>query len=488
MKMEYALRVLIGRIFTTLVEIISLPVERIVHDGNQCAFSQFQNNMMIRSVNVLVVTCILASWACAHAQTIPASAPASPERFDPSTYRWRNQGRDIRDPSISLPIRQNELDYYVWILKLSDEQIADMDRRYEEYLTTNFHLRAETEAAIYESSGYNDVPGLSPQESAARAFEMLEKRNRFVARLNAVDANFFDGLAAILAEPQLARLDSVRMLRKRVVASLSPCRHTAGDFDLEIYALELFRQLPDPAVTYDKCESIFDQYASRATILWERQDHAVTEARMCYVQASPNFTSAGPLVPPDQMAVINSKLKAKRTANADLEVRRAELNAEFVSKIVDAMPSEIGPQLMAAFLQHAYPPVFPNPYDCSLVIRAINQSPTIAVDRKAALEPVTARYDSEMGILNKKMVQRYLEYVDNVLHNPGQDEARRETYKYDMDVLQTQRRDLSKRTMDTLNALLLPDELDDAVLTVISEFRQTSEHHMPNDAGMQYIP
>jgi len=165
-------------------------------------------------------------------------------------------------------ISRKDLDRYAAVLELSDQQRRELDRMHETYLTAHKDLRDGAIAEFnkeFESFAGNTSDLSEDVEAEQKAERALRRMH---GTLRAIDTRFFDSLASVLSEEQLARLPRVKTSRDRTRFLKGPAQtsyHPALDTDMSLLYAEFADEIDaEIRVTTDAQVEIYERALVRA--------------------------------------------------------------------------------------------------------------------------------------------------------------------------------------------------------------------------------
>ncbi|HWB19645.1 MAG TPA: hypothetical protein VG711_05035 [Phycisphaerales bacterium] len=453
-------------------------------------------HLALHIFRTFTLLCALPLYSFAQSsQPAPQSPPAAlaPGLLpsDPANYTWLHpKGQTSRrGTTIPLPISKSELQAFKLLLNLSEEQFTQMTRIHQTYMDANFDLRKVDEAELIDLAS-RGMENYRSQESADAGVAMLHAQDRLLRKLALLDAQFFDQLAPLLTESQLADLPRAQSYRKRIIASEWHCQHTAGKPDLEVMIFDLLQQSPNPAADFATVSDLLRRYETRATPLWERYTRVMDEARLRSIQTLPytsGVASSSSLTPAQWAAIDKQRLDDNKDL-LSIGINRHKLNTEFLPQLVSALPESLGNSLRTTFNEQAYPPVYPNPFDCTDQLAVLEKlEPPLSAETRFATDSIVEKYRADLALIDRDMIRRYLDFWEDYLTERSFDTSKQNVYKADMDILQKRRRDLSDRTLKSVASILAGTQLD-TFNNYIQPWYASADRHHPQNHGIYYVP
>jgi hypothetical protein len=179
---------------------------------------------------------------------------------------------------IADPISRRDLDRYAATLALSEQQRRELDRMHDTYVAAHKELRDgplaqfNREFEHFSGSSSEVSDDVDAEQKAERALRRMH------GSLRAIDARFFDELATVLSEEQLARLPHVRAARDRDRFLKGPAQtsyHPALDTDMSLLYADFADEIaPEAREATDAQVDIYQRALARAAR--NMHEHALT--------------------------------------------------------------------------------------------------------------------------------------------------------------------------------------------------------------------
>jgi hypothetical protein len=158
-----------------------------------------------------------------------------------------------------------------------------------------------------------------------------------------------------------------------------------------------------------------------------------------------------------------------------------DLNRRFVDLLAAQLPDEPGRELRRRFLEATYKPIYPNPYDIEEGLNDLRAIKDLAEEQREDLTALLQQYVEQRRQLDRRMIDRYMEWKDKTARLQGYNPDKLEIYRRDMQELQTQRLTLAQTQLELARNILT--EAQQAALgsrfpTVVKERVEISEEEM----------
>lgn len=383
-------------------------------------------------------------------------SPRVPEHLaHPDGFIFK-QGSGYRKLPIPKPIATQEWDHYSDFLKLSGSQRKALAEPYDLYRQRDWAYRLTSTQPLWDRSAelYAQRPTQPTPESTAALVELFQAADRTWPAIAAIETAFFAQVSTVLAEPQLGRLDALRLHRERARARGLSSTFPGFHFDLEpvMFAIEGSGGDMTPR-DREAFETLMQAWRSSATALYARH---LQERQEAHVKSGPTRAlqyeaeRQGLLDVGLQKRTEFRRLRepATRTARRILDVHR-----HYVSCIADQLPDSTGEELRRQFGEAAFKPLHPDVCDLSSVFEA-TESLKLAGDARDAVNALHAGWRAESMAARERMIDEYLDWHETICTNSGYDQDEYARYSKAMSATFEGRLRASELALENLTELL----------------------------------
>jgi len=367
-------------------------------------------------------------------------------------------------------IGREDIERWTWMLSLSDAQRTHLDRLFAEYASNEKeHYEAEVRKLWERSRQFT--------EWRTFGFDIgwAEEVGRFIrddcgrvrTQIEAMERAFFDRLAPVLTDDQLARLVWVRHQRQRARDN-SSSRYLAADVDLIalLYALQYdgYDVTPTDAEVF---EDILAEYDSTATALFrsrrdikernQRKHSVLVHTEMSLVEAAGGVNSMSPADWDEYRALRERERRLDRQIfNAARRVH--ELNEEWTEAIAALLPEATGAEFERRFRAAAFVYLYPDPTDPTELLNAAAAIESLSVEERQELEQIT-RLCTELHMqVSQDLEGRYTSWARRQAETRGYTADELRDYVMEMDKLHNRRAGNAQLAVSLLRELLTTEQ------------------------------
>ncbi len=356
-----------------------------------------------------IFACVLAIQPPA-----PPTMDGVPEHLaHPSGFKMKS-GAAYMMLAIPAPMSIEQWEVYAKILRLSREQQGALQGAYDQYRRSDWELRVKQVQSLYDRSAELGAPGtdLTSPSVAAQLAAIYRDGNGVLPEILRIERAYFSNVAQFLADPQLEKLEIVRMMRERSNERQVPSLFPGFHFDLDAELIGLDEAGID--VTPDDPEAfhqLMQAWRNAAASLYARhgdemrrslESGGVLQAERKAARARSQNELADEL----QAKYINLRELATRTAR-----RIHDLNKMYVQLVADRLPSASRQHLVDTFQRSAYRPFFPDPCDLATLFGEASEQ-DLTAEQRARVDEIRAAWKAADHSRMNGMLSDYLDWKE----------------------------------------------------------------------------
>lgn len=345
-------------------------------------------------------------------------SPAQPMRFGGGMGEMLQPAFSTRD-----------MERYADFLNLTPEQRdaakALVEGYQSEYERIAREMRDASDAAREE---FRDTRDFTVWDDLRPKFEAFQKRRR------ELEQSLFNDVKVLLTDDQTSRWPALERLRRR---DQSLRRGFLSGEAVDV--IRLFDDLKPPPELRDRAKPILDQYEMEI-------DRALVERDERYEDG---FSRGMDLWRAGDLAAVADVFNKAREAAVNVR----DANRRYARQVEAVLPDDLRESFSRQFLERSFPRVY-RPSDAQRALDAAAAFNDLSPDQRAALAELRASYSRELQSANRRWAdaieQQELTITPMDLMRGGGNPAVRDA--------RVARRDLDRRTLDKLRALLSEDQ------------------------------
>ena len=303
------------------------------------------------------------------------------------------------------PIAKKQFDRYVVLLSLSEPQLLFFEQIYGEY-SKKAELLVETEMPNLKAlsrKGGNASIQMQMFEAAEFGNRLAEQEQKIMAKLRGLENDLFFKLETVLAEPQLANLNRVKLKRQRETLILWDSYMAGSKIDLGVFAEQMF----DPP-RLARMEPALAEYEAAVTPAMVQLDKLMvrcrTEGRYLDAEGFNASREGGPDAQA-RMAAVNQKYDSFMPDAGRLQRRIADLNDEHLLRIAQQLNEADRQAMIHAYRMMVYREHYPNPLWADSLYETILKDAELGDEQRQALLSLYDEYNRSRESVWKKMAE-----------------------------------------------------------------------------------
>ncbi|MCA9285112.1 MAG: hypothetical protein KDA22_07870 [Phycisphaerales bacterium] len=305
------------------------------------------------------------------------------------------------------PPTRERLDDWASLLRLTAEQRGVFDARVETTLQplndvwTREFKDLETASAELASG-----PGPYEDQSTIEAFEaMWRRRNRVAAQLAGIEGDLFVPWSdpPLLSAEQVEDLAVLGEARRRERTLAARCEIGAAQVDLGLLLLDLVRESGGPFRGEDSLREAWRAYESELGALRDRRVTELVEAGLRDPRLYHQF-------PPDQMDEFVAARTTLRRAFLRSEMLIVNRSRYWLDELTRSLEPATGDKLRRTYLAQAFPRVYPDPFDCTVLAGQIEADAELPAGAKSDMRALSAACGARLGEIGRLMEQACVRY------------------------------------------------------------------------------
>lgn len=391
---------------------------------------------------------------------------------------------------IPAPLGKEETDLYADILILSEAQRERLDHLYERYLAEDWTFRLKKIQPLWDRS--NEIVarrGPHPTIASAEAkVKLYEDVDDVLQPLLSIERRMFDELAPILAEGQLPLLERVHNLRQRRLYDEAHSMYPGAMLDLTLILHEIEQKRGEPIMPTDPemFQALLTEYDGTLTT-FARQRYEVDRRssrkliRIMGESQELQYTAEDIETVRPRLRELSEERLRLLQPEVEAGKRIHDLNHRFVDLLAGQLPDEPGRELRRRFREATYKPIYPNPYDIEKGLNELLAIEDLSDEQREDLAALLQGYLQQRRQLDRRMIERYMQWKDKTARLQGYDPRAWELYRQEMQDFQAQRLAAARRHLELAKEILTEAQL--AALgtrfpTVTRERVEISAEHM----------
>jgi hypothetical protein len=373
---------------------------------------------------ILSAVVLLGQFAGSDDQAAAGQAQSStpPEyRRYPQGYKPAAGGAYI---NIGLPnaISGRDLSTFADLLAFSNEQQHALAPIYEKYREDDWEFRKKNVQCLWDESATLAKAGNAQTDIGASRHlaDLFDRRDRVIRGLIRLEDDFFAKLQTILTDQQLNLLPRVRNLRIRTRCSASHEMFPGAMFDLEDFILTIRRQGADVTPRDpDGLDIVLLAYSTEITPMFKsRAELAQRQQGEVAVVYASGYQAAAEGRRDDARALQERLFSLQRRVVAAAR-KIHEKNREYAELIQAQLPESTARVFANEVQQQLYRGLFPNPFDLSRVLEAVNSLTDIRSEQRLEINRACDFFAMTNSALFSQMKDEYLAWSESVAIRHG---------------------------------------------------------------------
>jgi hypothetical protein len=399
----------------------------------------------------------------------------------PPTTRSGSPPPGVHGPSV-IPLRlapaisTTDLDRYARWLSLSAEQRAflkDACTTYAQSWSAVVKKEVEPLERLSESAAGDEA---STPGGVALVDDFVRRQKHLRDRLEAIDESLFVRLESALSPEQITLMPRVRLDRQREVGTLAGVLIPASAIDLtRVIEPHLGKVKPGLEAALDEA---LVRYEVAITPHFRDLSEALVEqaSQLRHLAVRRAFDDNGQRIDPgspfaqerrEQVRVERIDVLGK---SAKPQEAIATLNQGLVSEIATYFPEDRAADIKARFDQLAYPAVYPDPLDPTMLFGTICATEGLSADERDSLEAAWSGFRDEHARLSDQMVERFMQWRTRLAHTQSSQPHEVLEYRSVMRELRDRRWAADAKIVDVLLASVNPT-VQNGVAAQTDEFK-----------------
>jgi len=272
------------------------------------------------------------------------------------------------------PISTHELERYAAMLSLSDAQRAFLNSEYLQYCSKCASLWSKTAPQLQQLGDDASNGNWIDQATVDLHLAFLKMQESLSSDIKSQDADFFGRLETILADPQLEKMQRVRMHRQRTIAH-------AIERPIAVSRLDLSMLVEDSGLDSDglvAVDPVMAEYEAVVTPLMVRFDQGLADRlakRMRIIRERLLHQASR-----EAVAALDDEHERIFTAAAEIDRKIAKVDREFFPRFLEALPTGAKDGFRHVYQNEAYRLVYPDwtdPGDLKTATLAVCNTPEV---------------------------------------------------------------------------------------------------------------
>ncbi|HWB20882.1 MAG TPA: hypothetical protein VG711_11320 [Phycisphaerales bacterium] len=451
-------------------------------------------------MSMRLILCIIISLFALLTQVVFGAQQTKPQTLEEIAGREKPPVQiPMLDLGLPIPIQYDDLDQFTLILGLSDAQQQEMKRLYKDYLS-KFQAASKKYAPDLQKRsielGSKPIYDLSAFDEYQRSIELCDEYADVCA---SASADFINKLSPLLSNIQSGSLDRVRNLTIRIQNARCHMFDSGASFDIERVLLRMIMLGPNATDLFHAVDNELLEYEVRATKLSREHVQCYRKSQIeggklqaqaqLLITSQPDFESGNIPVDVREAAASLSRRRNELT-NADLDVLEEwhRLNNDTSIRFASALPSPWGNDIRSAFLQTAFPNIYPDPFNPYDAVQVILNATDLTSDLRTAILNQLAEYQSEEKAISEQMERVHLPVWFAVArHKVHPSSSEYSEYMKQMNKLQDNRKSIASHVLDSILALI-PESHASVFSAAVNLWKDRAKQHVANDRMILYMP
>ncbi len=319
-------------------------------------------------------------------------------------------------PQIPRVIDFPEWEQYAHTLNLSNAQRKAIAETYDQYRRADWDFRLKNTESLFERA--EPLAALGPMdqttEHAAKVAALHEEATRLGDDIRQIESQFFQQVAAMLAENQLPLLDIARMRRDRKLAreQWMPLNGFGFDLDDALYELDKsgFDLTPREPEVFEGLVQVWRTTTTSAYVKHARAWDAQTSERLIL---SAEMIAASKAGERERALELRAKDIASKDPEAKSVTRIVEQQRQYVEQIAAQLGERARNRLLEVFNERMFTPLYPDPADLTKFLEAVDEL-SLTAEQKLEIADIRTAWNAEAALALKNYLDLHLSWREEV--------------------------------------------------------------------------